>query len=217
MTHPTSDQLQQAFTQLSERARPRDDCPEPDQLWRARTGQLSPRATRRIVKHTVECGVCAESWRLAAELEAGRERPMGRVIPFPVPLWTVAAAVLLLGILVPIFGPHLWRPVTSIDRGEDLERIESELAAQEGLSRADFHLRWNLEPAQKNLIRYELHVTTEDLFHVLVHETDLVEPEFKVPENLLGSLPEGAAVTWRVTAVFEDGSRTSRVFVTRVQ
>jgi len=60
--------LREAFSALSERARPREDCPEPDHLWAAVRGELPARVRRELVNHISTCAACAEAWRLAREL-----------------------------------------------------------------------------------------------------------------------------------------------------
>lgn len=66
-----SRELRQALAAVAETATPREDCPEPESLWDAVQGELSPNTVKEVVDHTATCAACAESWRLAVELMNG--------------------------------------------------------------------------------------------------------------------------------------------------
>jgi hypothetical protein len=47
----------------------RETCPQPETLWAALHGELSPAEIREVVDHTASCPACAEDWRLAMAME----------------------------------------------------------------------------------------------------------------------------------------------------
>jgi len=77
------DRLRRAFASLEGRA-PGPGCPEPERLWSAARGELPAEVVRPLVRHLVECGACAEAWRLAREVEPRPAQPSA-VVARPAP------------------------------------------------------------------------------------------------------------------------------------
>lgn len=197
------DALRRAFQDLPATSRPRDDCPEPELLWDALAGSLSPAEQRRIVDHTAECRLCAHAWRLGYEMrsgvrEANRETPPVRSRRWPL---AVAASVLLAALVaVPLY----FSPPPSNLRQPPRAEIVSALSEEIALSPAGFELRWKGPPEAI----YSVVVTTEDL-RVVMRRTQLRVPELRVPAEALESLPPGATLLWQVEASLEDGTQLS--------
>lgn len=59
--------LRQAFRSLSNDATFGPNCPSADRLWEAAHGELPPDQIEVVVAHIVECGACAEAWRVARD------------------------------------------------------------------------------------------------------------------------------------------------------
>jgi hypothetical protein len=81
--------------------------------------------------------------------------------------------------------------------------IASELPAGRPLARDRCVLRWSGGPPGT---LYAVEAAREDLT-VLLRAEAVEEPEYRIPENLLTSLPPGATLFWRVEAVLPDAKR----------
>lgn len=208
-----------ALRSRGDNARPREDCPAPESIWKAARLELPLDERVAIIDHVSECPVCAESWRLAAALGARHDaaaapRRQRFLLPSNVKTWSLAAAaalVLAVGVtfMLRSSGPVV-DPTTRTPDGEVLQP-----AIQDGASlpRDDFRLRWNAGPAGS---RYDVVVAKPDLF-VLVEARDLDSTEYRVPPEALAALPAGTPLLWRVVAHTPDGttlsSRTLRAVV----
>lgn len=194
--------LRTAFAALSLRARPRADCPAAEGLFDAATGSASQQQFEAIVEHTVSCGACAESWRLAREvsdgLVAGASSGLGRARGW---IWIAMAAAILLAVGVPLLRYLPEESPTPVWR--DQGRLEIASLQPEGspMPRDQFVLRWS-EPAPG--ARYMVTVGGEKL-EPIASRDDLLEPEYHVPAAALASMPDGAKVLWRVQARLPDG------------
>lgn len=67
------DTLRFLFAKAFESAVPDDACPPPDHILAGWQQQLAPDVLDALLLHLGGCPVCAEAWRLAAQLE-GEER-----------------------------------------------------------------------------------------------------------------------------------------------
>ena len=230
MGEPKNDvsRLREAFASVSRGARPGADCPDPQRLWAAATGELRAWSRRQVVDHTSTCAACAEAWRLARELApepvayAASEPWSSRIgsllgLPWS---WNVAtlagaAAAVVLSVAVTslYFGPSSRsRPGEYRDPGR--APLRSLLPEGQALSRENALLRWSAgQPGS----RYHVTVTAEDL-RPIAAVRDLEVAQFPIPAERLSALPAGAKLLWQVEARLPDGGRVrSDTFVVRLQ
>jgi len=212
----TSDQtLRAAFAALSLEARPAQNCPTAEELFIAANGSAARKRFEEIVEHTVGCGACAESWRLARELNAGLEQAAA-----PGRSWTRGwlllplAAAILLAVGLPLMRQWSGDSSAPVWRAGGQREITSLQPEDKPLPRDQFMLRWS-EPAPG--ARYRVDVGGERLEPIATGD-ELVRPEFQVPAAALASLPDGAKILWRVQARLPDGRVVlSPTFVARLQ
>ena len=201
-------------------ARPREDCPSADDIWRAVHSEGSTDDRLKVIDHVGDCASCAEAWQLAMALEKDRAVPaMQPVASRPwfqrSEVWgRVAAAIVIV-----VAGTWLireWREprVTPGVRDQAANAIRSLLPENASLPRQDFVLRWsNGSPGT----RYDLVVTTTTL-DVIVEARGLERTEYRVAPERLASLASGSRVYWRVVASMPDGStRSSATHAVTVQ
>ena len=211
------DRLQRAFASLEGRS-PGPGCPEPERLWSAARGELPAHVVRPLVLHLVECGACAEGWRLAREVEP-RLVPAPAVAARPVPArpsWTFWGA-LAAGMTVALAASvvlHQQPERTPGFREGTRNDIRSLVPESDALPRDRCVLRWSPGPEGTT---YNLQVATERL-EKISEARGLTSAAYQVPPPVLASLPSGAKLLWRVEAVAPDGARaTSATFVARVE
>ena len=211
------DRLRRAFASLESRA-PGPGCPEPERLWAAARGELPADVVRPMVLHLVDCGACAEAWRLAREVEPLRAQPPA-VVARPArgrPSWTFWGA-LAAGMTVALAASVvLHQPSERTPGFREGTRIDIRSLVPEGdaLPRTGCVLRWSPGPEGTT---YNLQVATERL-EKISEARGLTSAAYQVPPQALGSLPSGAKLLWRVEAVAPDGARaTSATFVSRVE
>jgi hypothetical protein len=201
-------------------ARPREDCPSADDIWRALHGEAPVEERLRVIDHTNDCGVCAEAWQLAMALEHDGVPPA--VQPAVSPPWFQQPAAwgkLAAAIVIVVAGTLLvreWRksPVTPGVRDRPGAAIQSLLPENASLPRQEFLLRWS---NAADGTRYDLVVTTTGL-DVIVDARGLERPEYRVPTERLVPLAAGSRLYWRVVANLPDGStRSSATHVVAVQ
>ena len=193
--------------------------PSGDDLWAAVRGELPASQRRAIVDHTAACAICAEAWRLAAEMKpegvpaAAPSPPARSKLTWLAPLAAAAALAIALG--AGLWPRRVYAPGEEPGyRGGDPAEVQSLVADGEALPREDFRLRWSTGPDGS---RYDLRVTSESL-DVLVDAPGLADTSYLVPPSALSPVPSGGRVLWRVEAAAPDGTRTaSRTFVTRVR
>ncbi|MEM8961873.1 MAG: zf-HC2 domain-containing protein [Acidobacteriota bacterium] len=218
--------LQRAFATVPDDARPRPDCPAPEQLWLAVRGELSPSALREVVLHVAECPVCTESWRLAQMLEAETE---GDVLPFSSPrrsrtqrfVW-LAAALLLLALAVPFVlrdALFLLAPSGDPSSGVTVERsaraYEIQMLNESTLPRDAFRLQWRLvrnEPASSDVgvdadervdndVRFDIQVSPQGSLDMLVDVRDVEQLELLIEPSRLEALAAGTVLNVRIEAL----------------
>ena len=217
-------ELRRALEAVAETAVPREDCPPPERIWAAVGGELSSDGLRDVVDHTVTCAVCAESWRLAAELiaeEASAAHPEPAEEPGPSEngfwrSWLQVAALMVVlagaGLLLRPDGAPSPAPVRSGD-----EAGISALTPQDrALPREAFVLRWT-GPAPG--LRYDVEVTwiTAEASTVVFRAQDLEETEVRVPPEALAELPSEARLLWEVTALDDGQPVEHRTFRARLE
>ena len=219
-----SKKLAEAFASQAEEATPREDCPEAEHIYAAVMGELDSQKTSEIVEHTAACPVCAEAWRLARAMPAPETMDKGApVLAFPqswrriaAPL-ALAASLLLFSILAFQLmdrGPQTGSPEF---RNEGKDVVHSLLSENQSLSRESCLLRWDLAEPMEG-VRYEVRVTTEDVFQVISTAEDLEQPEFLVAEVRLADLPPGTNLLWWVRVTFPDGrQQRSKTFSNRLE
>lgn len=203
------DPLIKAFSESSRDAVNSDDCPTADRLLAAVSGSLDKRETAEIIAHTARCPACAEDWRIshhyATEMEAGLA-PTAKIIAFPsrhlLSTLLAAAACFFLVLLLRPPAPH---PEAGVREAGEQNPIVSLLGESEKLKRDNCILRWQAS-AQGEQLRYEIQVTTTDVFQVIAHERGLVMSEYRVPEEKLANLPPGTRILWWVKQTQADGS-----------
>jgi len=179
-------------------------CPPSEQIFDAVAGRLDPADTRSLILHTTNCGACAQSWRLALEIERARSsvsRPsFGRkVLPA---LWAAAAA-LSLAVGVYWMLPQIERPVAppqgpSLMRGVDHAGPALMIPDGASLPIDEFRLRWTALDQARD---YRVEAGDAELNAVYLGTT--LTTEQVIPP---ARLAEGQLIYWRVTARLADGS-----------
>jgi len=209
--------LRDAFASASAHAHPGADCPGPEQLWAAVTGELPTRLRRKLVDHVSTCPACAEAWRLARELApaaefGGAAEPWtGRLASILGLPWSwnravlagaAAAVVLSAAVTVRFMAPGPAAPLepTPPYRNPNLVRIQSLLPPGEPLSREQPLLRWSAGPEGSE---YAVTVTTEDLRQV-VSVRALKAAQLRIPTARLAGLPPGTKLLWQVETRLPD-------------
>lgn len=196
---------------------------EPDTIWSAVRGELPPQQMREVLEHTAMCASCAEDWRLAAEFErqaaAETAKPAANVVYGRFRQWRpiAAAAAMAAGILIVVGIQTANRPDPGQEpgyRNEQRTELRSLLPEGQALPRQAAVLRWSPVPGAS---LYNVQVTTEDL-QVIASQESLTGTQYRLPAQLLESLPAGTPLLWQVEAVFPDGTRqTSQTFFTTIQ
>lgn len=216
------DDLRRAFFAGAERPGEAGDCPAPEVLWAAASGELPPDERRRVIGHTAGCAACAEDFRIVAEMARampGRTAAApsadkaggGVVVTGP---WTarprarwlagsLAAAFFLAAIFAVVLGRFSFDPPPEVYRGAE-DQVVSLLGPEVSLARDAATLRWQGPPGA----RYEITVTTADL-RLVAEAADLAEPLYTLPEERLRTFAPRDRFNWRVVAILADGRRVS--------
>jgi len=202
------DRLRAAFT--AHAAAPRSDCPPPDAIWAAASGEATAaHPAGALLLHVAGCSSCAEDWRVARELvepaaEAAAERehaPSNVVSLFPRRRWSSfgVAAALAAALLLFVRGPG--------DRPEEYRGSEAafETTQDEGaaLRRDDPTLRWSPIPGARS---YDV-LLAHDSLEPMARARELTAPAWRVPDAALEAAPDGASLIWQVSATLEGGGR----------
>jgi hypothetical protein len=205
------------------------DHPEPDTIYAAVHGELSPGALRDVVEHIAACPRCAEEWRLAmafaeeAEEAEGAEsprraaappRPALRLVPIAAAL---VVAVLAAGVWLTVGqSPEQTAPVYR--EAPSAGDIVSLLPEGVPLDREEPVLRWRLgEEGAPEGTTYDVLVGTRSTLEPVAEGYDLTEAELRIPAQALASLGTDEELAWRVEATLPDGSVVSSGFVTPLE
>lgn len=211
------DILRRAFAARDENAVPRRDCPDPAVLFDATTGAATSAQLAEILEHSVGCGSCAESWRLAVALdrEMGSSAKAAWTRPTMVGLiGLAAAAAIVIAVAIPVLMERSSRSESIVWRSEERLTIASYVNEDQQIPREGLVLRWS-EPAPG--ARYAIVAANEKL-EPLISRDGLPRPEFPVPAETLASQPAGGKVYWHVTATLPDGRKvTSPTFIATLQ
>lgn len=214
------DRLRFAFNCLSRGSlpsadTPQESCPPASQIWLAVSGALARQEIRPLIDHAAQCPLCAEAWRLARELELERARLIGgsHLSWRPAAAWATAAAMLLAAGLY-VIDPFDSTPPPTM-RGGEQSALQFSISEEEPLRRDRCQLRWTLKGAGPGA-RYDVDIMTLDL-EPLDSARDLTVPEYTIPPHRLTGLPGGTTLVWQVRAVYEDGRRVTRQFVSRLE
>ena len=188
----------------------RSDCPAPEQLWAAVSGNLSLEELRQTTTHTARCAECSEALRIALELQRAAARPAapGVVVPLRARrqrLLAFSGAGLLAAGLAAVVLVH-GRDLPSSALTRDAERGEAAAAIASRTPpgrqpRNEVHLRWTAYP---NALHYNVSVMTPSL-QLLHRALGVSTTDFKVPPEALSGQPAGARLLWSVEAALPDG------------
>ncbi len=214
-TPPVSEQLRSAFVRLSENAVFREDCPSPDEIWRAVSGTMEGQAVTRIAAHMAGCFACAESWRIGREMCGPPVARVQLASPHGMKSWLAIAAaasvVIASGAALYLTRARLSPGVERAGRGEI---IHSLLPEDQPVPREACLLRWQLDGKAES---WSLEVGAEDLTHIASAE-GLKTPEYLVARESLERLAPGSWILWRVEAKLSDGrSVASPTFRSRIR
>lgn len=203
--------LQQAWLADTQRHADGRHCPSDETIYEAATGTANTAQRRRVVEHIAICGACAQSWRLAAELERAqpnvtRAEHRFRRARQPVNLALAAAAAIFAAVgivwLLPQFDPGTPPPGNStVLRGaeEEMFTLEGPDVFQPGDGIA---LSWQaLEGAEE----YHLNVFSEQLETLFTQTVETAR--LVLPGDALDAAADGDTVYWFVQADMRDGSR----------
>lgn len=219
-----SDDLRKAFLERPSNASTEVDEALAETLWRIATGELRGPEAARIVDRVTDDPDTAELWRVTfamaneAKLAASTDAPEPaandtRLLWGTIAMVTAAAAVLLLLMPSPTPSPKTEPQVDPVLRANDQRVLESLLRPGQALPRFAFELRWSGGPKGAH---YDVRV--EHARRVVASGLDLERPTFTVPTTRLEDIPSGTVLTWRVTAISDDGVRVdSPTFEARVR
>ena len=208
----------EAFAGLSERGMPGPECPDPDRIWAAATGEGTAEERQAIIEHTATCASCAGAFRLARGMSGERDRAT-KVEPLRGPWFrrtaplAALAAALLLAFVLPVWWRALQAPPQYRDDTKTVE-ILSQIAEGAVLPREQAVLRWSAGSPDS---LYEVRVLTREAREVAV-ESALEEPRYQIPPTALEGLPAGTVLYWQVKTLKPDGtSGVSKTFKVRLQ
>lgn len=186
-------------------------CPDEAELFDAAANGLDADRRREIIAHTTRCGACAESWRVAAELQ--RARPNVRTLPRSsaarfAPVWGLAAAAaltLVIGIswLMPSGAPYLDGPPSGdVMRGDNAFGVRAITEDQARMPRQSLSLNWApVDEAREYLVV----VRDAEMNEVFADRVE--SPPLRIASEQLGGLEPGATLYWYVEAIPESGDR----------
>ena len=206
----TDDDLKEAWKALSRSAASTDECPEPDQIWKAANGELGAEETRSLIDHLPACPSCAEAWRLALEMGRAEVQESTAESAPALPSSTgskafwrryglaAAAAVVAVAIGVQIYRSD--EGETVIYRGGSSSEIRSLVEARVQTP-SDFLLRWEGGPADATIV---VSLFDESMELLWSFEGSLVSGLILAP-SVLEDFPKGTRLTWQVVATPRDG------------
>jgi len=196
----------------------RNECPDPEQLFEAASGNLTRDQRVELLDHIAQCADCTEAWRIAmelgarpAELAAESSAPIS---PGRMPGWrsAIAASVVL---AAGVFG-YLALPVRDeIPRYRDApEPLAPTSLVTGSLPRDRFILRWSPGPRGSS---YSVRLSTADLAPLL-EQQNLESPELSVPASALAQVKSGDQLLWQVEVRLPNGQQIpSETYVVTLQ
>lgn len=203
---PDVERWADALAARGESASPRDDCPDPDEIWAASRGEADGSRARDLLDHAATCEACAEAWRLAREVGASLPTSATPAVARPFRLGWAAAAVAAVAVAAVLLPPLLRRddgpPVFRREAGLTIESLVPEANP---LARDAIVLRWT--PGPEGTL-YDLSVANERL-EPLYEAKGIGEAAHKVPPSAVAEVPPGGRILWRVEARAPDGSRAA--------
>lgn len=223
MTRPEPDELERlrrAFTTVAETPGSDDHTLDPGRIWQAVRGELTTTEIEEMADQASRSAETAAAWRLAAELSRDLDSqaddsvvPINRRRPVRWALGLAAAAVVLIGLVLPLYHSFSPNPTPTLRAIDEFE-IATELKTGTALNRDSFELRWT--PTGKQSL-YEI-VITDSRLAVLDRASFLEEASYLVPFAALADLEDGEEVWWKIDATRADGTRVSSpTFVTKVK
>ena len=223
MTRPGPDELERlrrAFTTVAETPDSDEHTPDPGRIWQAVRGELTATEIEEMADRASRSPETAAAWRLAAEFSRELDGqsvdsvvPIERRRPVRWALGLAAAAVVLIGIALPLYHSFSPDPIPAF-RAIDNFEVTTDLVMGTALDRNVFELRWT--PTGEGSL-YEIVITNADLA-VLDRASFLEEASYLVPSTALAGLEEGDEVWWKIDATRPDGTRVSSpTFVTMVR
>lgn len=206
----TNERIRGAFSASLDLADGGAHCPPSERLWDAAHGELQRHHVAEVLLHCGECGVCAEAWRLAWDVEPLEETRPGRAwggLRYAVAAVVVAGLAGLALFLLPRQSPT--SPPVFRETGS--ATIESITAAVQ--PRNACVLSWT---AAFDGGRFDLRVMTEDL-DLLHAEWGLSETTFAVPPTALEPVAAGERILWQLTLRTPKGETfVSETFATEI-
>ena len=171
MERDQEDRLRRAFSVPTSDARPIDGCPGDEEIWAASRGDGAPDRVQELLRHSLACPSCAQSWEAAAAL--GEEatpstavvplRPRRRSILYGL---AAAAALLLPTIAVILMLDRAPRPLPPI---EDLGPAAIPPLAER--VRADL---WRVEPEEDQVLQDGGEVRPGDRLYLTLYSEEPV-------------------------------------------
>jgi len=211
---PTHETLKRAWRSGTNRADGGRHCPDDAEIYEAATGSADTDTRRRIVEHTARCGACAQSWRLAAELERARpdvvraeerfRRPRDRFLNGVLAAAAAVVAVVGISLMLPRMDPGTPPPSAgSVLRGDDLQQFAvtgpSELRLGNG---QPIVFTWEPVPEVRD---YRVRLLDDELASLYSARVDTERLE--LPAGALSDVEDGETIFWFVQAELNDGSQ----------
>jgi hypothetical protein len=201
----------------------RNECPDPEQLFEAASGNLAREYRMKIVDHVAHCAECTEAWRLRMELDPRPTQDAGessasisstlpRADMMPLRRWALAASVVLaVGVVT-----YLALPVgDQIPQYRDAaEPLAPTSLVTGSLPRDRFVLRWSPGPQGST---YFVRLSTADLTPLLAQQ-HVASPELFVPSSALAKVRSGDLLLWQVEVRLSNGQQVpSETFAVTMQ
>lgn len=194
--HEEHERLSRAFAARRQSRAP-NDCPDPEQLFEAASGNLARDQRMMLLDHVAQCAECTEAWRLAKELDA---RPVEPAVESHArartmsPAWRSAIAASV--ILVAGVATYIALPVRDeFPRYRDAAESLAPVSLVTGsLPRDRFVLKWSPGPQGST---YSVRLSTADLALLFVQQ-NLASPELSVPASALTAVKSGDRLFWQV-------------------
>jgi len=211
--HPSNESLEQAWRADYEPYADGQECPSDAEIFEAVTQGVDIEHRRSIVEHTAICGACAQSWRIAAEIERARPGIIQADDQFqarwrrPVP-WAVAAAavsIMAIGVvwMLPQIDPGTPPPGdVSVLRGNDVEGFGINAPDEVTISGEPPVLSWQ---AVDNAREYHVRIVDDELNPV--YAATVETNRLKLPTEALYDSDDGQTIYWYVLAMLTDGAQ----------